>query len=385
VRDAVFAALDSEGARFGDDEAAMRNAEEKIAAYEVRSGMNYTAALDGFREMARTARLPRSLRGDGRVSVGVVQEARHFEPHMNWPYPDRVLRRHAEDLPRSLADLDALYAPEHALVAAACGGGEGLPPAVLDGLGDDSIVEGAHELGGLFAGCAAMAAPGPATRAYLYESYSAPNCPEAWQGAFVDSDRTQMPQGLPRERDGEFTFPDLYTGKDRTYGDDYKWGVDDLPPPPLGTYKSLKLRLAAALYCEGMLSMEELSSSMCNHDGERLAKALEIDASDRVSCENEGDTVNGDSTEKEVTDDNEEAEKGVDEGDENAQPSNETESEDDAEDGDSTEQEVTGVNNEADKGVDEGDEYDQPSIETASAFRIPMILCFGCIFLSSFF
>jgi len=283
VKSAVFAALDSEGARFDDDIAAMNNMEKLLDNYEVEQGMNYTDQLDAFREIAKTVRLPRSLEGDGKISLGVVQESRHFEPFMSWPYPDRILRRYTEDLPTSFDKFDALYGPEHVLIDEVCGSST-ITDDVVTAFLDDSILPDVLAMSGLFSACSAAKTPGPATLTYLFETYSAENCPEDWQGQFISRTQTQLPQGLTYERDAGFRFPDLYTGKERTYGDDYKQNAEDIPPLPSGTYKSRKLRLGAALFCKNKLTIEELSMSMCNHDGVKLSSAIGIDESIPPAC-----------------------------------------------------------------------------------------------------
>jgi hypothetical protein len=283
VKEAIFASLDSEGARFGDDAAAMNNMETLLLKYEVKSGMNYTDSFDTFREIAKTVRLPRSLSGDSKISLGVIQESRHFEPHMNWPYPDRILRRHTEDLPQTFGNFDSLYGPEHTLIDQVCSGNT-VSDNVISAFSNDTVVKDVYELSSLFSSCSKSTSPGPATVTYLFESYSAHNCPEEWQGKFISRTQTQIPQGFSDERDPDFTFLDHYTGKERNYGSDYKQSADDIPPMAIGTYKSRKLRLGAALVCDGMMSIEELSKSMCNHSVEKMKAAEGIDASNKQSC-----------------------------------------------------------------------------------------------------
>ena len=296
LKAAIFAALDSEGARFDDDVAAMNNMEKKLQSYEVKNGMNFTDSFDTFREIAKTVRLPRSLHGDGKISLGVVQVSHHMEPQMNWPYADHILRRHTEDLPTSFDKFDALYGPEHALVDQVCSGSS-VSESVVAAFSDDSIIANVYAMSDLFSTCSDhdMDTPGPATLTYLFESYSAHNCPEEWQGQFISRTQTQIPQGFSHERDPDFTFIDHYTGKARSYASDYKQSVDDIPPMAVGTYKSCKLRLGAALVCEGMLAVEELSMSMCNHDEEKMSAAMGIDtnSSNNDSCEEEEDEPEG--------------------------------------------------------------------------------------------
>ena len=203
----VFAALDSEGARFDDDVAAMNNLDKKLESYVVKNDMNFTDSFDTFHEIAKTVRLPRSLHGDGKISLGVIQESRHFEPHMNWPYPDRILRRHIEDLPRSFEKFDALYGPEHTLVDQMCGGNS-VSESVVSAFSDDSIIADVYGMSDLFSECNDndIDGPGPATLTYLFESYSAHNCPEEWQGQFISRTQTQIPQGFSHEQIQESKF-----------------------------------------------------------------------------------------------------------------------------------------------------------------------------------
>ena len=264
----VFNALDMEGATFEEDTLFCENK----GCVKNSDGSGWTHPSDAtyaeFCSHCNAQRKPDVIAGDGKVSIGVMEELRNNNPRDEYPWGFRQYLSLTQELPKNLSDLMALYKPEGVLVDEACNKNTDVT-SYLALLKDQSPID-EKKFTALF----------PDVDEHdvimLMKAMGTEECPSSWRGDYITRKEGQLAPGLSHYMDVDYMIPD-FNGINSTRAGDI-W-PSMTTPAITGKYFYGKVRLAAKLLEDDLMSFEEVTKLFCaykddGHDHEKESFAI---------------------------------------------------------------------------------------------------------------
>jgi len=250
----LFDALDMEGSTFAEDTLFC----EKNGCVRDDSG-SWTHPTDSkyaeFCSHCDAQRKPAVIAGDKKISIGVMEELRNNNPRASYPWGYRQILALTQELPKDIDDLLALYEPEGVLVNEACTKGVDVTSYVA--LLQDHSPISSTEFKTLFANVNIHEVEA------LLSAYETEECPSTWRGDYITREEGQLAPGLSHYMDVDDSIPN-FNGVDSLRVGDI-WPSMSVPAIT-GKYFNGKVRLAAKLLEDELLSFDQVTKLFCAYE-----------------------------------------------------------------------------------------------------------------------
>jgi len=257
-RESIFDALDMEGSTFGDDTLfCEENGCVHICDDDCSSGWTHPTdtMYAEFCSHCNAQRKPAVIAGDGKISIGVMEELRNNNPRDAYPWGYRQNLALTQELPKNTDDLLALYEPEGILVNEACTKGVDVA-SYLALLQDHSPIDSTafktlfentniHEVEALLL------------------AFETEECPSTWRGDYITRKEGQLAPGLSHYMDVDDMIPNFNGVGSSRVGD--IWPSMSVPAIT-GKYFYGKVRLAAKLLEDELLSFDQVTKLFCAYE-----------------------------------------------------------------------------------------------------------------------